>query len=192
MHNPGDGWLLRGYAATDPFVEREVSRDPTRDAVETERNRNWNPNAALQRNPAAATLPPPAVVAPGATTETGTPGATPANPAASTDPLGELMQARTGGAPSVAPVTTASGPDPFRYLVQAGAVRTPADAEAQRAKLAMLGVNAQVAAREQSGRTVYRVRVGPFESRSEADSVQSRLDGSGFETALVRVARDTP
>ena len=39
------------------------------------------------------------------------------------------------------------------------------DAEQQRAKLAMLGVEARLTEREQAGRTVYRVRVGPFERR---------------------------
>jgi hypothetical protein len=41
-------------------------------------------------------------------------------------------------------------PIPFTYFVQAGAFRTPEDAEAQRAKLAMLGIAAAISEREQS------------------------------------------
>jgi cell division protein FtsN len=74
-------------------------------------------------------------------------------------------------------------------LVQAGAFRTPEDAESQRAKLGMLGMDAKVTEREQSGRTVYRVRVGPFGNKDEAEKVKDKLDSGGFDTALVRVQR---
>ena len=53
----------------------------------------------------------------------------------------------------------------------------------------MLGFTARVTEREQSGRRVYRVRVGPFERKEEADAAQNRLAGSGVQTALVRVER---
>ena len=88
------------------------------------------------------------------------------------------------GAPAAAP-----GADPFTYFVQAGAFRTPEDAEAQRAKLAMLGITADVTEREQSGRTVYRVRVGPFNQKALADLTQEQLQTNGVEAALVRVQR---
>jgi len=75
------------------------------------------------------------------------------------------------------------------YFVQAGAFRTPDDAEAQRARLSLMGVEARVTEREQAGRTVYRVRVGPFQNKDAADRVKDRLDGNGFDSALVRVQR---
>ncbi len=89
-------------------------------------------------------------------------------------------------APAAAPATSA---DPFEYFVQAGAFRTQQDADAQRAKLAMLGWEARVSEREQNGRTVFRVRVGPFGKRDDAESLKERLDGAGVESALVRVQR---
>ena len=73
--------------------------------------------------------------------------------------------------------------------MQAGAFRTPEDAEAQKAKLSMAGFQAVVTEREQSGRTVFRVRVGPMDKKDEADKAKEKLDGSGFETAIVRVQR---
>jgi cell division protein FtsN len=100
-------------------------------------------------------------------------------PAASADPLGDLARSRSTGATA----------DPFSYFVQAGAFRTPEDAEAQRAKLSLLGVEAKVTEREQSGRTVFRVRVGPFDIKDAADHVKERMDSSGIEAALVRVQR---
>jgi cell division protein FtsN len=53
----------------------------------------------------------------------------------------------------------------------------------------MLGFTARVSEREQAGRTVYRVRLGPFERKDEADAVQERLKSNAVESALVRVER---
>jgi cell division protein FtsN len=70
-----------------------------------------------------------------------------------------------------------------------GAYSRVDDAEQQRARLAMLGYTARVTEREQSGRTVYRVRLGPYERKEEAEMTQDRLRGSTIESALVRVER---
>ncbi|MEG2631750.1 MAG: SPOR domain-containing protein, partial [Comamonas sp.] len=77
----------------------------------------------------------------------------------------------------------------FNYFVQAGAFRSPSDAEAQRAKLAMLGWESRVSEREQNGRTVFRVRVGPFAKRDDAEQLKGKLEGAGVDSALVRVQR---
>ncbi|WP_370590509.1 SPOR domain-containing protein [Xylophilus sp. ASV27] len=79
--------------------------------------------------------------------------------------------------------------EPFEYFIQAGAFRTSEDAEAQRARLAIMGWEARVTEREQAGRTVYRVRVGPFVRRDEADRLKERLDVAGMDSTLVRVQR---
>jgi cell division protein FtsN len=99
-------------------------------------------------------------------------------PAASTPPTS-----------ATAALSTRGGADPFSYFVQAGAFGRVEDAEQQRARLAMLGYTARVTEREQAGRTVYRVRVGPFDSKEDADVAKERLDGSGVESSLVRVQR---
>ena len=85
--------------------------------------------------------------------------------------------------------STKGGMDPFSFFVQVGAYARPEDADAQRAKLAMMGLGAKVTEREQAGRTVYRVRVGPFDRKDEADSTKEKLDAAGLESSLVRVQR---
>jgi cell division protein FtsN len=50
-------------------------------------------------------------------------------------------------------------------------------------------VEARVTEREQSGRVVFRVRVGPFDRKEDADKSKERLETNGMDTALVRVAR---
>jgi cell division protein FtsN len=86
-------------------------------------------------------------------------------------------------------LSTVPGSDPFTYFVQAGAYARPEDAEQQRARLAMLGLQARLTEREQGGRTVYRVRVGPFDRKEEADATKERLGGAGVDAALVRVQK---
>ena len=198
-----------------PFVNKGQTRSADQDAAEAKKNKDWDPNAPLYgKNPAkpslpasaAAPVPPPLVVAPGAPAVAARPdankpgavkpevakanasGAKPDNkpdaktdtrPAASADPLGELARAKSSG----------SGAEPFSYFVQVGAYRTPEDAEAQRAKLSLSGVEARVTEREQAGRVVYRVRAGPFDRKEDADRIKEKLESSGLETALVRVQR---
>lgn len=113
----------------------------------------------------------------------------PAKPSASNDPLGDLAKARSQAKADPTASPAASGVDPFSYFIQVGAFRTPEDAEQQRAKLSLMGYQAKVTEREQYGRTVYRVRLGPFDKKDDADRTKEKLEGNAIETALVRVQR---
>ena len=62
------------------------------------------------------------------------------------DPLGDLMKSKTG----VAADPAAAGADPFAYFVQAGVFRSPEEAQAQKARLAMLGMDVDASAQKQS------------------------------------------
>ena len=187
-----------------PFMSKTPNRTAEDAAAEAKKNRDWDPNAALSGKPAVKEAPagvdpavaPAAPVAPGA-------------PTPSADPVGDLAKAKTDAAakpaapvgtaaapaapsaPSAtsAPATSAAAGDPFNYFVQAGAFRTPEDAEQQRIKLSLMGLPARVSEREQSGRIVYRVRLGPFDKKDDADKVKVRLDTGGLEATLVRVQK---
>jgi cell division protein FtsN len=99
------------------------------------------------------------------------------------DPISDLMKSK------VEPKTPNSTLEPFIYFVQAGAFRTPEDAEAQRARLSLQGIDTKVTEREQAGRTVYRVRSGPFNKEEDADRIKDKLSATGSDAALVRVQR---
>lgn len=180
-----------------PFMNRGQSHSAENDAAEAKKNRDWDPNAPLAgKNPARpAAAPAGSAGAPGV--EAGHAPVPPArsaatdNPPASSDPLGDLANAKAKARATTRPdaAVSASGVDPFSYFIQAGAFRTPEDAEQQRAKLSLLGFQSRVTEREQAGRTVYRVRLGPFDKKDEADKVKERLDGNSVDTALVRVQR---
>ncbi len=163
------------------FFNKAASRNADQDATELEKNRNWDPNAPLYgKNPARPLAPATA----GAASAAGTGSDT--NPAASADPLGDLVKSRTQG--SSLPATSSTA-DPFSYFIQVGAYRTPEDAQAQRARLSLAGIETKITEREQAGRTVYRVRVGPFDKREQAEAAKTSLEGAGIEAALVRVQR---
>lgn len=167
-----------------PFVNKGQSRSTDQDAAETKKNKDWDPNAPLYgKNPARPAAPAAAVSATRPTSDVGA-GSVPAlrtevKPAVTADPLGDLAKASAAKAAA----------EPFSYFVQVGAFRTSEDAESQRAKLSLSGVEAKVTEREQSGRAVFRVRVGPFDKKEEADKTKQKLDAAGLETALVRVQR---
>lgn len=181
-----------------PFLNKGQPRSAESDAQEAKKNKDWDPNAPLAGK--SAPRPAPAASSPAADAAAGPPvgvakatavptPAVPVKPAGSNDPLGDLAKARSEAKVDSPPPASASGVDPFSYFIQVGAFRTPEDAEQQRAKLSLMGFQAKVTEREQYGRTVYRVRLGPFDKKDEADKTKEKLDGNAVETALVRVQR---
>ena len=169
-----------------PFVNKVPPRTAEQDRVETERNRDWDPNAPLSGRGKSGAAAAPAVVA--ASAAATAPVASAAarssrNPAA-------ILAGAAASAPAAVARSTATGPDPFMYFVQIGAYSNPDEAEQQRAKLALTGLTAKVTEREQSGRTMYRVRLGPYDKKEDADTMQARLTESSIEARLVRVERN--
>ncbi|MDR3395280.1 MAG: SPOR domain-containing protein [Parasulfuritortus sp.] len=183
-----------------PFLDKGMNRPADQDAVEQQKNKDWDPNAPLYgKNPArpasaeqvetaAPKADAPATTAPMASAPVTAAPKAELKPAVTADPLGDLVKAKAAAATGAATGQTAAA-DPFVYFVQVGAFRTPEDAESQRAKLSLAGIETKTSEREQAGRTVYRVRMGPFDQRDDADKAKARLEAAGQDAALVRVAR---
>ncbi len=186
-----------------PFINKVPQRTAEHDRVEAERNKQWNPNAPLgSRSGPLGTQPVPDTAASsagggvlppvgGAQAPVAPPPATPAAAGAAKDPAAILSGAAVPppSATASAPRSTAPPLEAFVYFVQAGAYTRSDDAEQQRARLALMGLAARITEREQAGRTVYRVRVGPYPARGEADSLQQRLQEQAIEAQIVRVER---
>src|SRR5690606_30974847 len=70
---------------------------------------------------------------------------------------------------AAAPATAAAAPaaDGARYLLQAGSFSAHGDAEALKARIALLGLSARVEEGTANGKTVYRVRMGPYATATE-------------------------
>ncbi len=188
-----------------PLMNKGQQRTPEQDAAETERNKSWDPNAALAGKapvrsvapapsaPASDTAVVPRVAAPVLPTPAdngkvvplsaaSTPGAHADTPRSTRDAAAIL-----NGQPGDSVATAAL--DPFIYFVQVGAYSKPEDAEQQRARLALAGLRATVSEREQNGRTVHRVRLGPFDRKDEAEAQTERAKAIDPDASLVRVER---
>lgn len=81
---------------------------------------------------------------------------------------------------------TAAGGDNVRYILQAGAFGASGDAEATKAKLAMMGLAARVESAQINGNTVYRVRMGPYGTASELAEAKAKLNGSGLQAMAIK------
>ena len=164
-----------------PFSNKNQTRSAEQDAAENQKNKDWNPNGVFQPKApaegAVSPMPMPAVAPalPGAVE----PARKEVKPAVSADPLGDLAKSK------VAENTA----EPFQYFVQVGAYRSQAEADAQKAKMAMMGLEAKVSEREQAGRTVYRVRLGPFDDKAVAERTHAKLDAAQVENTIVRMQR---
>src|SRR5450755_2993771 len=168
------GVALYVTKAPNPFVNKVPQRSAAQDAAEAERNRDWDPNGPLAgKNPARpasgvapGSVAPSAVLAPleapaaaasaapaiGPTLRNARAASAPTTGRDSASILGERPAASTASARASLPLSTATGSDPFTYFVQAGAYARTEDAEQQRARLAMLGIESRLTEREQAGR----------------------------------------
>jgi cell division protein FtsN len=190
-----------------PFMSKGQIRSAEQDAAEAEKNKDWDPNAPLYGKKGAKSSDKGDVA-------DKSDAATKVDPKSS-DPLGDLAKVKAAEPkaeakpeiksepkpeskteakavePKVAEPKLADKPsssDPFIYFVQAGAYRSNDEAEAQRAKTALLGLDAKISERDQGGRTVYRVRVGPMD-KTDAERVRAKLDAAHIDSAMVRVQR---
>jgi cell division protein FtsN len=185
-----------------PFIDKVPQRTAEQDAAEVEHNKNWDPNGPLYgKNPAKPrAVPAPASAAAPSEAPSGTEPEgveSPVSPAA--PPSAATSAAKSAAAASSArnPAAILSGEalstngaaDSLSYQVQAGAYGSQPEAEQQRAKLAMMGLEARVLEREVNGRTMYRVRLGPYTQREQAEDVRVKLQAAGVDSALVRIQK---
>lgn len=86
--------------------------------------------------------------------------------------------------------TASAAPSPdtsARYLLQAGSFSASGDAEALKARIALLGLGARVESAQVDGRTVYRVRMGPYGTASELADAKRRLENGGLDALAIRM-----
>ncbi|WP_265306444.1 SPOR domain-containing protein [Verminephrobacter eiseniae] len=175
-----------------PFLNKGNGRSADSDAAESRKNRDWDPNSPLYgKNPVRPPAPAASGAAPTASAAEAASAAVQMPSPAAVTAAAPRPAASQPEAKAKAPADSRPGADPFDYFVQAGAFRTQADADTQRAQLAMLGWEARVSEREQNGRAVFRVRIGPFSKRDDAEQLKEKLDSAEVESTLVRVQRQT-
>jgi cell division protein FtsN len=112
--------------------------------------------------------------------------------AASEDAATPATPAVTPAAPAPAPststtpvATTADNQAP--YILQAGAFGASGDAEAVKARIALLGLKARVESASIKGKTVYRVRMGPYGTATELAAAKDKLANGGLPALAIKV-----
>ena len=129
-----------------------------------------DPNKPLYSNRAALPAPPPGAPREGA-------------PA----PIEDKSAPAPAPATAPAPVAAAAPADAgARVMLQVGAFKSAQDADAMRARLALLGLDARVTQVQQEGATVlYRVRIGPYRELDDLSGIRRTLAENGIEAQLV-------
>ena len=78
------------------------------------------------------------------------------------------------------------------YFIQAGAFQNPADADNQKARLAILGFESNVEPTNLPDKgTFYRVRLGPYTKVDELNRVRQALAQNGIDANLVKLKDST-
>ncbi len=108
-------------------------------------------------------------------------GKSPAIPSGSADPIADIA---TGKAAADA---AASAKTDVVFFVQTGAFASQSEADAQKASLAMQGMQSQISEGLIDGKSVWRVRIGPFANVDDSGIVRSKLTGMGIKPAVIKV-----
>ncbi|MDH5832750.1 SPOR domain-containing protein [Luteimonas kalidii] len=88
-------------------------------------------------------------------------------------------------APSAA-ASAAAAADGARYILQAGSFSASGDAEALKARIALLGLSARVESGSANGKTVYRVRMGPYGTATELAQAKQKLGNGGLPALAIK------
>ena len=107
-----------------------------------------------------------------------------ASPTPATAPAATPTAATAPTAP--APAAAASSDTSARYILQAGSFSASGDAESLKARIALLGLSARVESGDANGKTVYRVRMGPYGTATELAEAKQKLGNGGLPALAIR------
>ena len=185
--------------ALDPNKPMYANRDAAREA-----NKELNEKAAARSARPASDTPAPAP-APAAPSDDplGQAIAGMKEPAEARPETPRIESRQIAAAPRAAPVAAAtpvpsaspSSPSAARgdgktiYYLQFGAFRNMSDAEATRAKLALLGFETTISDHNNDSGVLHRVRLGPFNQVEAMNKARAKLLDSGVDVAIVRNQR---
>jgi len=107
-------------------------------------------------------------------------------PPTSADPIGDLVNGKKS---TDKPAEVSPAKSDAIYFLQVGAFVKRAEADAQKANLAIQGIQAQLSEVTSDGNILWRVRVGPYNSVEESDSVRDKLSGIGIKPTLIKSSK---
>jgi len=172
--------------AQDPNKPMYANRDAAREA-----NKEITEKAAARAGGTGSDAPAAATTKPADADPLGQAIAAMKEPApARVEPKPETrVAAAAPAAPAPAAAPAAAGSGDYVYYLQAGAFRDLSDAEATRAKLALLGFEAAISDRTSDSGVLHRVRLGPYNQVEAMNKARAKLLDSGVDVAIVRNQR---
>jgi cell division protein FtsN len=105
--------------------------------------------------------------------------------ASTTDPISDLLNSKKSTDSSASSALKSE----TQYYLQVGAFAKRADADAQKASLAIQGIQAQLSEVTSEGNTLWRVRIGPYGSAEESNSVRDKLNSIGIKPTLIKTSK---
>jgi cell division protein FtsN len=95
----------------------------------------------------------------------------------------------TGNADPASAAPAGNPDERYTYFLQAGAFLERSDAENTKARLALMGLSANIAERKSDNGILYRVRIGPFPQLETMNRVRGKLTDNGVDVAVIRVPK---
>ncbi|WP_114663294.1 SPOR domain-containing protein [Polynucleobacter necessarius] len=106
--------------------------------------------------------------------------------APTSDPIGDLVNGKKTSDNATA---TAVPKGDAIYVLQVGAFTRRADADAQKASLAIQGIQTQLSEVTADGNTLWRVRSGPYSSIEESNPARDKLSSVGIKPTLIKASK---
>jgi cell division protein FtsN len=111
---------------------------------------------------------------------------TPATPP-ETAPSFDFYKVLPSDKPPAVAETKSVAPEPMRYYLQAGSFQNADEADNLKARLALLGVEAQILTGEVADKGVFhRVRIGPFSAMDAVNNTRALLTQNNINVDLVK------
>ncbi|MDR1709022.1 MAG: SPOR domain-containing protein [Candidatus Accumulibacter sp.] len=99
---------------------------------------------------------------------------------------GDPRQSAKAGEPAKEPQDPRTAPLKEAIFLQTGSFQNAGDADNQKARLAMAGIEAAVEQVMLQDKTWYRVRLGPFRKIEEVNTLRGNLAREGIEATIVK------
>ena len=87
---------------------------------------------------------------------------------------------------SAPPSADAPAGDTDTYLLQVGSFQSSSDADQLKARLALLGIVAQIQSVTVNDATWHRVRIGPVQGARQADEIRRQLQNGGIDSLVMK------
>jgi cell division protein FtsN len=114
------------------------------------------------------------------------PTQTPATSAATPSTTSPTVTTSTSTSTTTTTPTPVAAEPAGTFYLQAGAFANRDEAENQRARLALMGLEGKISTTEKDGKTFHRVRLGPFSRPEEASNIRAEMAKNNIEASLVK------